>query len=128
MVRELLPALVRLGHIQRSALGVRVDLILADDMVRLKVGRVPGAIVRAVQPQSGAAKAGIRVDDIIVEFQGQPIGGPERLRWLASMAGVNERVTVRIQRQGRFMDLVASLGELPATASPVTDELDDDDE
>ena len=128
MVRELLPALVRTGHIKRSALGVRVDFILADDARRLQLGKVGGAIVRAVQPQSGADKAGFHVDDIIVEFQGQPIQGPERLRWLASMAGIDQRVTVKIQRHGQFVDLTASLGELPATSSPMIDESDEDEE
>ncbi len=84
--------------------------------------------MRAVQPQSGADKAGFHVDDIIVEFQGQPIQGPERLRWLASMAGIDQRVTVKIQRHGQFVDLTASLGELPATSSPMIDESDEDEE
>jgi serine protease Do len=128
MVRELLPALVSSGRVQRSALGVRVDTILADDVRRLRPGIVAGAIVRAVQPHSGAEKAGFHVDDIIVEFQGQPILGPERLRWLASMAGVDRQVTVKIQRLGQFIDLAASLGELPATSSPVLDESDEDEE
>ena len=105
MVRELLPALVSTGHIRRSALGVRVDSILADDLSRLQMPKVNGAIVRAIQPQSGAERAGLRIDDVIVEFQGQPIPGPERLRWLASMAGVEKRVTVKIQRQGRIVEL-----------------------
>jgi serine protease Do len=128
MVREIIPVLVSSGHVRRSALGVRVDFISANDIRRLQLGTIAGTIVRAVQPQSGADKAGFRVDDIIVEFQSQPIVGPERLRWLASMAGVNQRVTVKIQRHNRIMELTASLGELPASSSPFIDESEDQDE
>jgi len=96
--------------------------------VGFKLGSITGTIVRAVQPQSGAQKAGFQVDDVIVEFQGQPITGPERLRWLASMAGVNSRVTVKIQRRHQIMEVAASLGELPASNSPFIEESEDPDE
>lgn len=128
MVRELIPFLVSSGHIRRSALGVRVDFISPNDIHRLQLGTISGTIVRAVQPQSGAQKAGFQVDDVIVEFQAQPITGPERLRWLASMAGVNKRVTVKVQRHHQILELTASLGELPASNSPFIDESEDPDE
>jgi len=128
MVRELIPALVSQGHIRRSALGVKVDSILSDDLRRLGLAKAVGAIVRAVQPQSGAEKAGFRVDDIVVEFQGQPVVGPERLRWLASMAGVSKVVTVRVQRHGVILQLSAVLGELPPIANPPIEEIDEEDE
>ena len=128
MVRELIPFLVSSGHIRRSALGVRVDFISPNDIRRLQLGTISGTIVRAIQPQSGAQKAGFQVDDVIVEFQAQPITGPERLRWLASMAGVNERVTVKIQRHHQIVELTASLGELPASNSPFIDDSEDPDE
>jgi serine protease Do len=128
MVRELIPALVSQGHIRRSALGVKVDSILSEDLRRLGLSKAVGAIVRAVQPQSGADKAGFRVDDIVVEFEGQPVAGPERLRWLASMAGVSKTVTVKVQRNSVLLQLAAILGELPPIAYPPIEEIDEEDE
>ena len=128
MVRELIPALVSQGHIRRSALGVKVDSILSEDLRRLGLSKAVGAIVRAVQPQSGAEKAGFRVDDIVVEFEGQPVAGPERLRWLASMAGVSKTVTVKVQRHSVLLQLAAVLGELPPIANPPIEEIDEEDE
>jgi len=128
MVRELIPALVAQGHVRRSALGVKVDSIQYDDLRQLGLSRAIGAVVRAVQPQSPAELAGFRVDDVIVEFDGHGVAGPERLRWLASMAGVSKRVAVTVQRHGTRIRLVAVLGELPPISGPPLDELEDDDE
>jgi len=126
MVRELLPALVSSGHVRRSALGVRVEPILADDVRRLQLGKVVGAVVRSVQPNSGAEKAGIHVDDVIIEFSGQSILGPERLRWLASMAGIDHTVGIKIRRGGRILEVQAKLGELPVTSAPELGESDEE--
>jgi len=128
MVRALVPALVTDGHIRRSALGVKVDSVLSEDLRRLGLPKTPGAIVRAIQPQSSAANAGFRIDDIVVAFEGQPVNGPERLRWLASMAGVAKRVTVKVQRGNQAIDIAATLGELSPIASPAFDESEDDEE
>jgi len=128
MVKLLIPSLVLDGRIRRSALGVKVDSILEQDVRRLGLAKTVGAIIRSVQPQGSAAKAGLRVDDIVVEFEGQPIAGPEPLRWLASMAGVAKHVTVKVERSGSYVDIGAILGELPPNADPMLDEIEDEAE
>ena len=125
MVRELLPALVSVGQIRRSALGVRVDPVLVEDVQRLHLSDTTGAIVKAVQPSSAAARAGFRVNDVIVEFSGQPIMGPERLRWLASMAGVGRIVTVKVMRGTVTLELKPTLDALPNTPNDASDETED---
>jgi S1-C subfamily serine protease len=103
-----------------------VEPILADDVRRLQLGKVVGAVVRSVQPNSGAEKAGIHVDDVIIEFSGQSILGPERLRWLASMAGIDHTVGIKIRRGGRILEVQAKLGELPVTSAPELGESDEE--
>ncbi len=126
MVRELLPSLVTTGQVKRSALGVRVDPILVEDVQRLHLTDTAGAIVRAVQPDSAAARAGIRANDVIVEFSGQPIVGPETLRWLASMSGIGRVATVRVLRGTAILELRPTLDALPDIPVETPDETDDE--
>ncbi len=113
MVRQLLPMLLRDGKIRRSQVGVIVDVLNSIEAGRLKRPDRKGAWVKTVVPGGPADRAGIAPDDVIVGFEGQPISDPNELRWMASIAGVNKVVTLRVARLERVFDVRLTLGELP---------------
>lgn len=117
MVKELLPRVLKDGHIKRSAIGVHVSSVLPEDMERLKLTDENGALVRVVVPGGPADRAGLQVDDVIQAFEGEALTGPERLRWVASLAGVGKPVTLRVSRGGRSFDLKVTLIALPEEAA-----------
>jgi serine protease Do len=117
MVKELLPRVLKDGHIKRSAIGVHVSSVLPDDLERLKLSDENGALVRVIVPGGPADRAGLQVDDVIAAFEGEALTGPERLRWVASLAGVGKPVTLRVIRGGRTFDLKVTLVELPDEAA-----------
>jgi len=49
---------------------------------------------------------------VIVAFDGRAISGPERLRWVASLAGVGKTSIARVARGSRIFDLKITLDEL----------------
>lgn len=119
MVKQLLPMLLRDGKISRSAIGIEVGALNSIEATRLKRPDRKGAWVFSVRPGGPASKAGISPDDVILEFDGKTISDPNELRWLASIAGVNKTVTLRIARLERIFDLRVTLGDLAAfTAEP----------
>ena len=120
MASELLPALVSQGRIRRSALGIMVDPVSVLEMKRLGVPNATGALVRAVQPGGPAEQAGIRVDDIVVEFDGKPLGKPGLLQWLTSRAGVGHVAAIRLLRQNRSIEVKATLTELADKSEVLT--------
>ncbi|HET7538683.1 MAG TPA: trypsin-like peptidase domain-containing protein [Polyangiaceae bacterium] len=123
MVKELLPRVLKDGRIKRSAIGVHVSSVLPEDMERLKLSDENGALVRVVVPGGPADRAGLQVDDVIQAFDGEALTGPERLRWVASLAGVGKPATLRVVRGGRTFDLKVTLVELPDEgASPADDD------
>jgi serine protease Do len=91
-------------------------------MERLKLANENGALVRVVLPGGPADRAGLQVDDVILAFDGEPLPGPERLRWVASLAGVGKPATLRVSRGGRIFDLKVTLDELPDQAPLVPEE------
>lgn len=123
MVKQILPPLLRDGHLTRSAIGVAiadVRQLTPEDKAELKLGDgdVHGAVVLRVDPSGPAAKAGLEQGDLIIAFESQPIERSSLLQWLASTAGVGKAVTLRVVRQGKTFDQSVTLGPLKETKAP----------
>jgi len=121
MVKQLLPMLLRDGHVTRSAIGVRirdVHELSPDDKTDLKITEDKGALVEAVQPTGPADKAGLKAGDVILAFDGQAIDRGTLLQWLASTSGVGRTVTLRVAREGKVFDQKVTLGLLDEKDNP----------
>ena len=73
LVKDLMPALVRKGHVERGYFGIAVlDLtpVLAQ---RFKVKQPTGVLVARIDPEGPAAAAGLKRGDIIVSVDGKPV-------------------------------------------------------
>ncbi|MSP25802.1 MAG: trypsin-like serine protease [Myxococcales bacterium] len=114
MVLQLLPMLLRDGKITRSAIGIWVDdvIIAPADLAQLAPNARRGARVTKVLPGRAGDLAGLAMGDVILEFDGKPVGNPNELRWLASITGVNKVVNLKLARGERVFGLRVTLGEL----------------
>jgi serine protease Do len=118
MIKQLLPVLLRDGHLTRSALGVTIkDVRELSHEERQAVGLadgevVNGAVIDYIAPGGAADKAGLVAGDIIVAFDRTPIEHSAKLQWLASTTGVGRIVTLRVRREGKTFDLPVTLGQL----------------
>lgn len=110
MARSVLDDLKNSGSVTRAWLGVR----LAAMPVQSNTGRRPeGAFVQDVVVQGPAAQAGIRPGDIILKFGEHDIQSHEDLPWLASNAGVGQRVDVVVRRDNQETVVPILMGALP---------------
>jgi serine protease Do len=119
MVKQLLPMLLRDGHVTRSALGIRqldVHELTPEDRAALKLASEQGAVIEGVEPGGPADRAHLAPGDVIMAFDGTPLVPGSLLRWLASTAGVGKVVTLRVSRYGKLFDADVTLGQL---AEPV---------
>jgi len=119
MIKQLLPVLLRDGHLTRSALGVTIkDVHELSHEERAAVGLaegevVNGAVIDYVAAGGPADKAGLAPGDIITAFEGNAIENRAKLQWLASTTGVGRSVTLRVRREGKQFDQKVTLGQLP---------------
>jgi serine protease Do len=121
MVRQLLPMLLRDGHVTRSALGIHIidpHQLSSEDRQALKLSddKISGAVIEAVMTGGPADRAGLQAGDVILGFDGTHIDRSAQLQWLASTAGVGRAVTLRVQREGKPFDIKVTLGQLAEQA------------
>jgi S1-C subfamily serine protease len=76
-----------------------------------------GAVVVAVQAGSAADAAGIEEGDVITEFDGDRVGGPEELAALIAGHRPGDEATVEIERNGASQTLDVTLGAHDETNS-----------
>jgi len=117
MVKELLPRLLKDGRIRRSAIGVVVSSLQPADVTRLRLPSENGALIRMVAPGGPADRGGLQPNDVIVGLGADAILSPERLRWVASLAGIGSKVPVRVVREGRTFEVTLELVALPQDPS-----------
>jgi serine protease Do len=79
--------------------------------VTLEDGEGPGAVVKDVQPDTPAAKAGLQAGDVIVRYQGERVEGAAALARMVRETPSGRRV--ESLRDGALEDLDIELPEMP---------------
>ncbi|MFN4257958.1 MAG: PDZ domain-containing protein [Gemmataceae bacterium] len=102
-------------------LGVHIDELTPEMKDRLKVDVDHGAVVMDVIPDSPAAEAGLKVDDVITLVNDRKIDGPRELRAAVREMGVGKEVTLRVNRGANSMDIQVTLGALPMRLGMIDD-------
>jgi S1-C subfamily serine protease len=95
------------GAVRRAWLGVSVGTVALPQRVADAAGsdQRTAVMVQSVQPDTPAARAGLRSGDILLELDGLPVTGPDALlRQLASDA-IGRALAARLIRGGRFVAL-----------------------
>jgi serine protease Do len=110
-VKAILANYQKNGHIVRPFLGVGTVIVTPSEAKAN--GLVEGALVQEVVPGSGADKAGIQRNDIIVEANGQKINEGNSLAKVLSGFQVNQQVSIKVWRNGKTQTVNATLGESP---------------
>lgn len=119
-VMNMLDDLRNHGYITGGYLGVSVSEV-GEDASEL-YGLPKGVLVREVNPGSCAEKAGIRVQDIIVNLGGFKIENLNDLTRALNKCKGGEEVTVTVYRGGAEKTLTVVLDERPQQTEPAATE------
>ena len=101
---------------QRGRLGVSLAEVEGGDVERLKLKQESGARVSAVTDDSPAAAAGLKEDDVILRFQGEPVHSAAQLSRLVRETPPGRTVKMEISRQGAVQQVTATLAENKSVA------------
>jgi len=103
--------LMKHGHVTRGHLGVTVQEVNATLADSFGLDRPRGALVASVDPSSPAAKAGVKVGDIILAFNGNPIERSSDLPLVVANTAPGQKANVQIWRDGGQKTLTVAAGE-----------------
>ncbi len=105
------------GKVVRGYLGVGINDVGVGVGEFYGAADDKGAMVTQVVEGSPAEKAGIKVDDIVVELQGEPVAGATELMNKVAMQKPGTEVDLTILRDGKRKKIVVTLDTRPDSAS-----------
>ena len=100
------------GKVTRGRMGVQIAEVSKEVAESLGLGKARGVEVSLVEQGGPADKAGIKVGDIILRYNGQPIERSADLPRLVGASQIGSRAVVTVWRKGRQQDIAVNIAEL----------------
>jgi serine protease Do len=110
--------IVATGKVQHAKLGVAVQEVDQSFADSFRLDTVEGALVSSVERGSAADKAGLKSGDVIRKIDGQPVISSGELTAVVSNSRPGQKVTLEVWREGKPMQLSATLGNSLDKAEP----------
>lgn len=119
LAKKITADLTKYGKVTQSWLGIivqPVDQTLADYM---NIGITKALLVRLVEPDSPAAKAGLKTGDIIVYVNNKPMGTTEEYKLFEKNTRAGEKVTLAILKENdRTRNVTLTAVNFPDSVAP----------
>ncbi|GGI08843.1 S1C family serine protease [Egicoccus halophilus] len=105
--------LIQDGFVRHPLLGISGIDVSPETAEEFGLAAPRGALVDAVQDDTGAAEAGIRPGDIIVEVDGEPLATMSELVAEVRRRQPGEAIDLGLIRDGEELTVAVTLGERP---------------
>jgi|HubBroStandDraft_6_1064221.scaffolds.fasta_scaffold00635_5 serine protease Do len=92
-------------------LGVQIAEVTPENSKDLKLSAVRGVVVKDVEPDSPAAKAGLKENDVITQYDGQKVEGTVQFRRLVRETPAGHTVALTVSHDGAVENIDVELGE-----------------
>jgi len=126
VAKDVVQQLKTKGKVSRGWLGILIQDVNRELAESFGMKQPRGAVVLRVLPDSPAAKAGFKVGDVVVEFDGKKIYRSSDLPLAVGQAEIGSKSKVDVIREGKSKTLTVTIAELPpedelAAQSPATE-------
>lgn len=101
------------GHVTRGWFGILIQDVTRELAESFEMKKPIGALVAKVLSDSPAEKAGIKVGDVIVAFNGEEVVSSSALPPMVGSARVGEEIETKLIREGKSITIEVVIGELP---------------
>jgi serine protease DegQ len=113
LVTEVMRDLIARGRVTRGYFGIEPVDITPELVAALKLRREQGVVVRGVQRNAPAGNAGMEPGDVLLSINDTAVRDtPGMLNQIAQLAP-GSVARVRVERDGRALDLSVTVGERP---------------
>ena len=114
VARDVYDRIRRQGHVQRGWLGVQPEAVTQAVARQLGISEPRGALIAALAENaegSPAKNAGLRVGDVVIRWNDQPINSPADLFMRVGMTAIGRQVDIVVIRDGAEQTLAVVVGE-----------------
>jgi len=101
--------------VKRPWLGSRMQVVTPEIAEALGLARPTGALVVNVTPGSPAARAGMKVSDLVVAVDNQPVDDPNGFGYRFATRPLGSVAQIEVQRSGKLVKLNVPLETAPDT-------------
>jgi serine protease Do len=112
MVKNIIDQLETKGKVIRGMLGVQVQVVTPEIAKAFGMSEPKGALVAEVHPGTPAEKAGIKREDIVIEYNDTPINEMNELPRLVAATPPGTKATVKVLREGKEKTFPLTVTEL----------------
>jgi len=102
---------ILIGDDGSSWLGVETHEVTADKAKELKLSAERGVVLGKIVPDSPAAKAGLKENDVVTEINGQRVEGAAQFRRMIREIPAGRTIQLTVWRDGRTQTVSATLGK-----------------
>ncbi len=100
-----------IGDDGSSWLGVETHEVTSDKAKELKLSAERGVVLGKIVPDSPAAKAGLKENDVVMEINGQRVEGAAQFRRMIHEIPAGRSIQLTVWRDGRTQTISATLGK-----------------
>jgi serine protease Do len=112
MAKGVIEQLKNIGHTRRGWLGVRIQTVTPEIAKSLGMKEAQGALISGVTKGGPAEKAGLKLGDVVLKFDGKDVPDMHRLPRIVAETAVDKDVFVKVLRKGDMETLKVKVGEL----------------
>jgi serine protease Do len=105
-------------------MGVLVGDVDSDAAAKLKLKEVRGAVVTLIDHDAPAAQAGVRVNDVVLQVNGQAVEGAEQFSRMMREIPAGHSVSLVISRDGAVQTIAVQLADRKKMEHDVWNRLD----
>jgi serine protease Do len=109
IVRPTVEALIRDGKVTHGYMGIGISDVTPENAKFFKVDNNEGAVVTQVESGSPAAKAGVKVGDVITELDGQKVSDASQLQIEVGQKQPGTNIKLDVLRDGRTVTVPVTL-------------------
>jgi len=102
---------VVIGDDGSSWLGVETHEVTSDKAKELKLSAERGVVLGKIVPDSPAAKAGLKENDVVTEINGQRVEGAAQFRRMIHEIPAGRTIQLTVWRDGHTQTISATLGK-----------------